>query len=40
MIINAGIVRVIYRGSYLDELAVSFLERAGVALVRSRDDEG
>jgi len=33
MIINAGIKRVVYGGEYPDELAVSFLEQAGVELV-------
>lgn len=39
MIINAGVTRVIYRGRYSDELAVSFLEQAGVELVQFGDDE-
>jgi len=39
MIINAGIARVVYQGQYPDELAVSFLEQAGVELVRPGDDE-
>ena len=37
MIINAGIRRVIYGGHYPDELAVSFLEQAGVELVHLGD---
>ncbi len=32
MIINAGIVRVVYGGEYPDEIAVGFLEAAGVQL--------
>jgi dCMP deaminase len=41
MIINAGIERVVYEGQYPDELAVSFLEQAGVELVHFGDeDEG
>jgi deoxycytidylate deaminase len=39
MIINAGITQVIYQGRYADELAVSFLEQAGVRLVQFGDDE-
>ncbi|OQY25885.1 MAG: dCMP deaminase [Anaerolineaceae bacterium 4572_32.1] len=35
MIINAGIVRVVYGGDYPDDLARQFLEAAGVELVRS-----
>ena len=34
MIINAGIQRVVYAGHYPDEIAVGFLEEAGVELVR------
>ena len=34
MIINGGIERVVYGGQYPDELAMSFLEQAGVELVR------
>ncbi len=34
MIINAGIVRVVYAGDYPDEIAVGFLKEAGVELVR------
>jgi dCMP deaminase len=37
MIINAGIRRVIYGGHYPDELAVSFLEQAGVELAHLGD---
>jgi len=33
MIINAGIKRVVYGGRYPDDMAVSFLEQAGVELV-------
>ncbi len=33
MIINAGLVRVVYAGHYPDPLAVQFLEEAGVELV-------
>lgn len=39
MIINAGIVRVVYAGSYPDEIAVSFLEGAGVELVKFEGGE-
>ena len=35
MIINAGIVRVVYAGDYLDENSVAFLAQAGVALQKS-----
>jgi dCMP deaminase len=34
MIINAGIERVVYAGEYPDEIACSFMEQAGVELVR------
>ena len=34
MVINAGIRRIVYGGEYPDELAVQFLEAAGVELVR------
>ena len=39
MVINAGIERVVYQGRYPDELAVSFLEQAGVALQQPDGDE-
>ena len=39
MIINAGLKRVLYGGEYPDELAVGFLEQAGVELVHCGDDE-
>jgi dCMP deaminase len=39
MIINAGITRVTYQGRYPDELAVGFLEQAGVELEQFGDDE-
>ena len=32
MIINAGIERVVYAGSYPDEIAVGFLKTAGIEL--------
>lgn len=35
MIINAGILRVVYTGDYPDELARSFLSQAGIELVRT-----
>ena len=35
MLINAGIVRIVYRGDYPDDLALSMLEEAGVALDRT-----
>jgi len=38
MIINAGMKRVVYGGQYPDELAVSFLEQAGVELVHFRGE--
>ena len=34
MIINAGLVRVVYAGNYPDENARAFLSQAGVALIR------
>ncbi len=34
MMINAGIVRIVYRGSYPDELSMSLLNEAGVETVR------
>jgi dCMP deaminase len=34
MLINAGIVRIVYEGPYPDELARDMLAEAGVALVR------
>ena len=39
MIINAGIQRVVHQGGYPDELAVSFLEQAGVDLLQPVGDE-
>jgi len=38
MIINAGIIRVVYGGDYLDELARQFLEEAGVELERQTNE--
>ncbi len=35
MLINAGIVRVVYEGDYPDELALEMLAQAGVELVRT-----
>jgi dCMP deaminase len=40
MIINAGIDRVVYAGEYPDEIACSFMEQAGVALVRYEPGSG
>ncbi len=34
MIINAGLLRVVYAGDYPDENARAFLSQAGVALIR------
>ena len=34
MLINAGIVRIVYTGDYPDEFAMSLLEEAGVELTR------
>jgi dCMP deaminase len=39
MIINAGIVRVVYAGQYPDQIARGFLEEAGVELNRFETDE-
>jgi len=39
MIINAGIERVVYAGDYPDDIARSFLEQAGVELVRFLDGD-
>jgi dCMP deaminase len=39
MVINAGVVRVVYGGDYPDDLAHQFLEEAGVELVRYRRPE-
>lgn len=39
MIINGGIERVIYGGHYPDELAMSFLEQAGVEVVHVEGGE-
>jgi len=39
MIINAGIVRVVYGGDYPDDLAYQFLAEAGVELVHHRRPE-
>ncbi len=40
MIINAGIIRVVHRGDFDDDLALEFLHQAGVELVLiSRDNE-
>ena len=35
MLINAGVVRVVYEGDYPDELALEMLTQAGVELVRT-----
>ena len=40
MIINAGIIRVVYAGAYPDDLAVAFLEKAGVKLDKLEKKEG
>jgi dCMP deaminase len=34
MLINAGVVRVVYEGAYADEMAVEMLREAGVELVQ------
>jgi dCMP deaminase len=39
MIINAGIQRVVHAGNYLDEIAVGFLEGAGVELCKFEGEE-
>ncbi len=39
MIINAGIVRVIYDSGYPDKMSVDFLAEAGVELIRARSEE-
>jgi len=39
MVINAGVVRVVYGGDYPDDLAHQFLDEAGVELVRYRRPE-
>ena len=33
MIINAGIIKVVHRGNFVDDLALDFLEEAGIELV-------
>lgn len=38
MIINAGIVRIVYQNGYADELAVEMLTEAGVTMVRLEPD--
>jgi dCMP deaminase len=40
MIINAGIERVVYAGSYPDDVARGFLEEAGVVLSKYGEGEG
>ena len=39
MLINAGIVRIVYKGDYPDELATSLLQEAGIELVRFTEQE-
>jgi dCMP deaminase len=39
MIINAGIVRVVYAGNYPDEIAVGFLQAAGVELSKYEKED-
>jgi len=39
MLINANVKRIVYEGTYPDELAVQFLEEAGVKLVRWPPDQ-
>jgi dCMP deaminase len=39
MLINAGVVRIVYRGHYPDEMAVEMLGEAGVELVRWDGEE-
>jgi len=38
MIINAGIVRVVYEGSYPDELSLDMLQEAGIELLKRGSD--
>ncbi len=38
MIINAGVTKVIYKGSYPDKLALEMFEEAGIELVRLSQD--
>lgn len=37
MIVNAGIVKIVFKGSYPDELSMSILEEAGIELVHYKD---
>jgi dCMP deaminase len=39
MLINAGIVRIVYKGDYPDELATSLLAEAGIEMVRFAEQE-
>ena len=39
MLINAGIVRIVYKGDYPDELATALLQEAGIELVRFKEQE-
>ncbi len=39
MLINAGIVRIVFKGDYPDELATSMLQEAGVEMVRFQEQE-
>jgi dCMP deaminase len=39
MIINAGIVRVVYDSGYPDEMSLQFLSQAGIELVRSAGED-
>ena len=38
MIINAGIIKVVHRGNFEDQLAVQFLHEAGIEIVEIRRD--
>jgi len=37
MIVNAGIVKIVFKGSYPDELSMAILEEAGIELVNYKD---
>ncbi len=37
MIVNAGIVKIVFKGSYPDELSMSILEEAGIELVHYKE---
>jgi dCMP deaminase len=39
MIINAGIVRVVYDSGYPDEMSLEFMREAGIELVKARGEE-